>query len=144
MAADARKAAECRSSVPAVSERRSIITGMEGYRQDGTPFDSFLYAAVGEDRNGSLVTVLSTLARLGVDPWSEAAGLSDLARDDGRNRLGALLTRFNDVPALGRDHGSTTARLLDLLPKTSRRQTVQGLGHSSPAISARIGPLLPF
>ena len=33
-----------------------------------TPLDPVLYATVGEDRNGNLVTVLSTLARLGLEP----------------------------------------------------------------------------
>jgi hypothetical protein len=94
------------------------MTRMEGYRQDGTPFDRFLYASVGEDWNGNDVTVLSTLARLGVDPWSEAADLSDLERDDARARLGALLSRFNDVPVLVREYVPITARLLELLPKT--------------------------
>ena len=118
------------------------MTRMDGYRQSGTPFDTFLYASVGEDRNGNVVTVLSTLARLGVDPWSEAADLSDLTRDDARTRLGALLTRFNDVPALVREHGPITARLLDLLPKASDRQAVQGAVLSVPAIASRMGPIL--
>jgi len=118
------------------------MTRMDGYRQDGTPFDRFLYASVGDDRNGNVVTVLSTLARLGVDPWSEAADLSDLTRDDARARLGTLLTRFNDVPALVSEHGPITARLLELLPKTSGRATVQGAVLSAPAIISRIGPIL--
>ncbi len=118
------------------------MTRMDGYRQSGTPFDTFLYASVGEDRNGNAVTVLSTLARLGVDPWSEAADLSDLTRDDARTRLGALLTRFSDVPALVREHGPITARLLDLLPKTSGRQAVQATVLSVPAIASRMGPIL--
>jgi hypothetical protein len=118
------------------------MTGMDVYRRDGTPFDRFLYASVGEDRNGNVVTVLSTLARLGVDPWDEAADLSDLACADARNRLGALLSRFNDVPALVREHGSMTARLLELLPKTSGRETIQGAVMSAPAIASRMGPIL--
>ena len=118
------------------------MTRMDGYRQSGTPFDTFLYASVGEDRNGNVVTVLSTLARLGVDPWSEAADLSDLTRDDARTRLGTLLTRFNDVPALVREHGPITARLLDLLPKTSGQQAVEATVLSVPAIASRMGPIL--
>jgi hypothetical protein len=118
------------------------MTRMDGYRQDGTPFDRFLYASVGEDRNGNVVTVLSTLARLGVDPWSEAAELSDLERDDARTRFSALLTRFNDVPALVREQGPITARLLDLLPKTSGRQSVQGTVLSAPAIALKMVPIV--
>ncbi|PHO02164.1 hypothetical protein CSC82_19815 [Rhodobacteraceae bacterium 4F10] len=79
-------------------------------------FDQFLYASVGEDRNGYVVTVLSTLARLGLDPWKEAAELVTLERDDARARLGELLARFRDVPALASDHGRIARDLSQLLP----------------------------
>ena len=115
---------------------------MDGYRQGGTTFDGFLYASVGNDRNGNAVTVLSTLARLGVDPWDEAAELSALTRDDARTRLGALLARFHDVPDLVREHGPITARLLDLLPRSSGRQAVRASALATPAISSRMGPIL--
>jgi hypothetical protein len=39
----------------------------------GSEFDDFLYASIGEDSNGVLLSVLSALARLDVDPWEEAA-----------------------------------------------------------------------
>ncbi|MCC6007785.1 MAG: hypothetical protein JJU40_08915 [Rhodobacteraceae bacterium] len=98
------------------------MPGTEQYGQRGTPFDGFLYAPVGVDRGGNTVSVLSALARLGLDPWDEAAELSDLPRDGARNRLGSLLTRFGDVPALGRDQGAIIPRLVDLLPSASGRQ----------------------
>jgi hypothetical protein len=41
-------------------------------------FDDFLYAAIGADRNESPLSVLSALARLNLDPWQEAAELSEL------------------------------------------------------------------
>ncbi|MEO3414964.1 hypothetical protein AAFO92_09935 [Roseovarius sp. CAU 1744] len=80
-------------------------------------FDRFLYASVGEDRNGYAVTVLSTLARLGLDPWNETAELVSLGRDGARARLGALLARFRDVPALASDHGRIARDLSQLLPE---------------------------
>ncbi len=79
-------------------------------------FDRFLHASVGEDRNGYAVTVLSTLARLGLDPWKETAELVTLGRDDARERLGALLARFRDVPKLAGDHGKVAQDLSQLLP----------------------------
>jgi hypothetical protein len=80
-------------------------------------FERFLYASVGEDRNGYAVTVLSTLARLGLDPWKEAAELVTLGRDAARTRLGTLLARFRDVPALASDHGRIARDLSQLLPE---------------------------
>jgi hypothetical protein len=41
-------------------------------------FDSFLFAAVGEERDGIPLSVLSALSRLGLDPRDEAARLSHL------------------------------------------------------------------
>ncbi len=80
-------------------------------------FDRFLQASVGEDRNGYAVTVLSTLARLGLDPWKETAELVSLGRDAARARLGTLLARFRDVPALASDHGRIARDLSLLLPE---------------------------
>ena len=85
-------------------------------------FDRFLYASVGEDRNGYVVTVLSTLARLGLDPWKETAELVALGRDAARSRLGTLLARFRDVPTLESDHGRV-ARGLE--PAASGRPDVR-------------------
>jgi len=82
-------------------------------------FDRFLYASVGEDRNGSVVTVLSTLARLGLDPWNETADLVTLGRDAAGVRLGQLLSGFHDVPALGRDHPKVARELSQLLPESA-------------------------
>ncbi|MFT6457052.1 MAG: hypothetical protein ACJARR_002757 [Pseudophaeobacter arcticus] len=80
-------------------------------------FDRFLHASVGEDRNGYVVTVLSTLARLGFDPWKETAELVALGRDAARSRLGKLLARFPDVPTLASDHGKVAHELSQLLPE---------------------------
>jgi hypothetical protein len=47
----------------------------------GTPaseFDDFLYAPIVEGGNGMVLSVLSALARVNVDPWDEAARLARL------------------------------------------------------------------
>lgn len=82
-------------------------------------FERFLYASVGEDRNGYVVTVLSTLARLGLDPWKETADLVTLGRDAARTRLGTLLARFRDVPTLASDHSRVARDLSQLLPEST-------------------------
>jgi hypothetical protein len=45
----------------------------------GSEFNDFLFAPIGEDRNGMLVSVRSGLARSDVDPWQEAAKLAQLS-----------------------------------------------------------------
>ncbi len=86
----------------------------------GNDCDRFLYAPVGEDRNGYVVTVLSTLARLGLDPRKEASELATLSRAAASKRLDRLLSGFRDVPALGTEHVSTAERLVLLLPEHLR------------------------
>lgn len=93
-------------------------------------FERFLYAPVGEDRNGCVVTVLSTLARLGFDPWNEAAELATLGREAARARLGLLLSRFRDVPALGHEHGSVARELSLLLPESPPLRSVTLAGST--------------
>ncbi|WP_050931044.1 hypothetical protein [Aestuariivita boseongensis] len=109
-------------------------------------FERFLYAYVGEDRNGYFVTVLSTLARLGLDPWTETAELVKLGRDDARARLGTLLVRFRDVPALANDHGRVARDLSRLLPEGptlgAPQRTASKLDDGRPATSGAIWAVL--
>ncbi|KUP94696.1 hypothetical protein [Tritonibacter horizontis] len=101
-------------------------------------FDRFLHAVVGEDRNGSAVTVLSTLARLGLDPWHETAELVRLGHDAARQRLATLLARFRDVPALASDHSTIARDLSQLLP--ARPTSGEGRQHAAlPGAKGRPG-----
>lgn len=111
------------------------MTTSENRAPDPHPpeFDRFLHASVGEDRNGSGVTVLSTLARLGLDPWCETAELAMSGREAARARLGLLLSRFRDVPSLGQDHGTVARELSLLLPEPpSRRPPANPGGGAGP------------
>ena len=108
---------------------------------DGDNFDRFLYASVGEDRNGYAVTVLSAFARLGLDPWEEASELGAEPRDVAYDRLSTLLSGFRDVPTLLREHAATARKLTELLPrhparalKASGLSTIQGSPISGGAI----------
>lgn len=100
-------------------------------------FERFLQASVGEDRNGYVVTVLSTLARLGLDPWKETAELVTLGRDAARARLGALLARFRDVPTLASDHSRVARDLSQLLPEAPTSGTLKRA--ASTAVDGRLG-----
>ncbi len=44
-------------------------------------YNAFLFAAVGEEAVGLPLAVLTALLRLGIDPWREAARLSDLPQE---------------------------------------------------------------
>jgi hypothetical protein len=60
------------------------------------------------------------LARLGVDPWGEAAGLASLPEGAARKRLGALIAQFTDVPAFGATRSIAVSRLLAVLPRSEK------------------------
>jgi hypothetical protein len=57
----------------------------------GSEFNQFLFAPIGEDKNGMLVSVLSGLARSDVDPWQEAAKLAQLPGEAATKELAALI-----------------------------------------------------
>lgn len=96
---------------------------------DGTDYDRFLFAEVGEDSTGAPVTVLSALARLDLEPWTEACELSRLARSAAQVRLAAHLEAITDVPALALANGARATKLVALLPKrtpTMNRSPLEG------------------
>ena len=80
-------------------------------------YDRFLHATVGDDLRGTSVTVLTMLARLGVDPWTEASDLAAMPDDTARPRLEALMARFTDVPSLISARSEVVSRLLAVLPR---------------------------
>lgn len=76
----------------------------------------FLFAGVGTEPNGSLLTVLSLLARLGSDPWFEARRLADLPR---RTAVEWLAERIAVTPLTSDDDHDArqkAAKLVALLP----------------------------
>lgn len=84
---------------------------------DGSDYDAFLFAELGEDRTGAAVTVLSALARLDLEPWTEARELACLGREDALVRLTTHFEAITDIPALALASQSRAAKLVSLLPK---------------------------
>ena len=82
----------------------------------GPEFDNFLYASVDEARSGKLLSVLSALTRLDVDPWREAAKLARLPKEAAIQRLTALIAALPDEPSTHRSAGAIATRLIALLP----------------------------
>jgi len=92
-------------------------TSVSFYRSE---FDDFLYAAIGADRNESPLSVLSALARLNLDPWQEAAELSELPKGIAAARLERLIARLPGGRWDEADLGAIADRLIALLPSLSR------------------------
>jgi hypothetical protein len=90
--------------------------------------DGFLLAPVGDDKNGMLLSVLSALARLDVDPWQEATDLSQLPRSTAIERMTSLIAALPAGPTLHHEPGTIAARLIALLP-----------GHTASTVPSRGG-----
>lgn len=109
------------------------------YSLGHSPYNAFLFAAVGNARPGSdrasdgvtggvsggvsedeskgeEVTVLSALTRLQVDPWAEAARLAGMPTDAASAALAATLMPLTGLVWVAGDAGETARRLVALLP----------------------------
>ncbi len=79
----------------------------------------FLFSDVGTEANGSGLTILSMLARLGKDPWAEAAQWAGMSRAKAADALAASIARM-PLNQVALENGRATAsRLVDLLPPES-------------------------
>jgi len=83
-------------------------------------FDDFLYAPIGADGGEMPLSVLSALARLDLDPWQEAAELSELPRGTATQRLAALIARTPGGRWTLADSRAMADRLIELLPSPVR------------------------
>ena len=66
------------------------------------------------------LSVLSALSRLNVDPWVEAAELSELPKDTAARRLASLITRLPGGGWAQADCEAIAHRLVERLPRGSR------------------------
>ena len=98
----------------------------------GSKFNDFLFAPIGEDRNGLLVSVLSGLARSDTDPWQEAARLAELPGETAAQRLASLIGALPDGGASYPESRTIAARLVALLPRPpGSRAASQGASGSA-------------
>jgi hypothetical protein len=92
----------------------------------GSEFNAFLFASIGDDRNDMPLSVLSALARLGLDPWQEAAELARLPPDTATQRLIASIAAFSDGLSVHLEIRTLAARLIGLLPHPARPNAAPG------------------
>jgi hypothetical protein len=91
-----------------------------------TDLNDFLFAPIADDANGMPLTMLSALARQGVDPWAEAADLAVLSRDSATQKLTTLLATVPNGPSPGADTATLAARLVELLHARPRKPASTG------------------
>lgn len=91
--------------------------------------NEFLFAEVGNEVNGSPLTILSVLARLGMDPWTEAARLTRMPKAAFIDCLTNCISQMPLCPQALLEARATAARLFTLLP--------------SPVLSPRMRQIIP-
>jgi len=101
--------------------------------------DPFLFAVVGEERNGMPLSTISALTQLDVDPWEEAGHLAGLVKGEAIERLTELLLRLP-----GGDRSPAEARriasgLIEALPpRTGVFRFAEPEDHGRPGTAKKI------
>ena len=103
-----------------------------------TDFDAFLYAAIADDANGMPLTMVSALARRGVDPWDEAADIAAMSRDSATEKVSSLLSGVPHGPLPGADTATLAARLVELLHSKPKKVTANAPLAPPTATSPRV------
>jgi len=96
------------------------------YTLINSQFNQFLFAPIGEEGNGMMLSVVSAMARLEIDPWEEAARLAGLPKEIAATTLKQLIDRLPRGLWMRSDTPDIAARLIELLPQ---RTSVVGLGQ---------------
>ena len=92
------------------------MTSTDAFVLRNSNLNPFLFADVGTETNGSALTMLSVLARLGQDPWAEAAKWTTLPKAAAIDCLAQSINKMPLDPAALAERRVTAARLILLLP----------------------------
>ena len=94
-------------------------------------FEQFLSAPIWEEKNGTLLSMLSALARLGVDPWREAARLANMPREGAAAALATLLARLPRNGVELPDYAELAQRLVGFLPERGSPTSADRQGNAN-------------
>lgn len=78
--------------------------------------NGFLFADIGVEGSGMPLSVISALARQGLDPWQEAGRLAELPRTAAADGLAGLIAALPASPWSMPDATAIAVRLVKLLP----------------------------
>jgi hypothetical protein len=79
-------------------------------------YDKFLFASIGEQKNGAPLSIVTALARLELDPWDEAARLAKMPTASATAALALIIAKVSDFAAVA-EIPKLSAQLVELLPK---------------------------
>ena len=100
------------------------MSSPDAFALKNSGLNAFLFAEVGTELNGSQLTILSILARLGQDPWADAARWAQLPKAAMIDCLVHSIAQMPLCPQALVEARATASRLVLLLPTqnpTARR-----------------------
>ncbi|WP_428674738.1 hypothetical protein [Reyranella sp.] len=106
------------------------------YSLGHSEYNAFLFAAVGQEKVGLPLSVLTALTRLGFDPWREAARLADLPRETAARVFAVTIAMLPEGDWNSSDSETIAARLVNWLPERSAA-AIPSVGGSRAAGVAR-------
>lgn len=104
------------------------MTSTSSFSPRNVELNEFLFAAIGDDKNGMVLTVASALARLGFDPWNEAGRLARLQRIPAADALARIIAKLPVGSWEMSELSEIAARLIRLLPAVEAPIVPGGVG----------------
>ena len=93
--------------------------------------NEFLFADVGTESSGMMLSVVSLFARQGSDPWREADRLAELPKAAAADSLARSIAEMPQGRWNLPDAAVIAARLIGLLPKRPARVAVRSIGDAA-------------
>lgn len=111
------------------------VTSTDAFALKNSDLNAFLFADVGTELNGSALTILSVLARLGQDPWAEAARWAKMPKTAAIDCLAQSIGKMPLGPQALAETFATASSLIQLLPVQTRdvRLGISGGGRTPTA-----------
>ncbi len=110
----------------------------DAYALQRSDLNGFLFADVGVEASGMTLSVVSTLARRGLDPWQEAGRLAKLPRKAAIEALALIIAVMPAGIWSPADATAIAARLVTLLPVRGGGQSTATSGQRAPTPSRTI------
>ena len=106
-------------------------------------YEPFLFAPVWDEQNGNSLSILSAFARLGIDPWGEAARLAAMSPDKATLALAELLAQLPWNGAEPPNYRRLARGLIALLPeRPSIRRAQSAPREGRPTRDKKMGIIL--
>jgi hypothetical protein len=115
------------------------VAKTDAFTLQRSDLNGFLFADVGIEANGMTLSVLSTIARRGMDPWEEAGRLARLPQVAATDWLAGIIAALPASLWPLAEARTIAARLVTLLPARANGPAAAGIGRPKPATARSIG-----